>query len=461
MKNKVSSSTLLAILAVGVMTFSGVTVETSMNITFPTLMSEFNIGLGVVQWITTIYLLVLSSVIPISKFLKSRFKTQHLFIIANLLFLIGLLLDAFSPSFYILLLGRVIQGIGTGIALPLMFNIILENVPKEKLGLMMGIGSLITAAASAIGPAFGGAIVTALGWRYIFVILMPVLLISLLIGMFSIPKLIQNDLENSRFDLRSFILIILTFAGLIVGISNISAYPIISYMIYLPIIIGVIALILFVKIQNSSANPILNVSILKNISYAKYVIAFFINQLIILGLAFIVPNYVQIINKSNSSVAGFILLPGAILGAIISPISGILLDRFGAKKPILSGITLMIIPLLLITVFSVNLSNYWFLIAYTFIMIGVGMSYGNIMTQGLSYLKPSLSADGNAILTTVQQFAGAIGTAIVSTIVTKVGQLNTSDNGTFGYTFALAFLMALSLIQFAIIYSTKNKKINS
>ncbi|MCK8607235.1 MFS transporter [Apilactobacillus ozensis] len=459
MKNKLSINVLFAVLSVGVMTFGGVTVETSMNITFPTLMSEFNVGLGTVQWITTLYLLVLSTIIPLSRFLKNKFKTYNLFLFSNVIFVIGLILDAFSPNFFILLLGRFVQGIGTGIALPLMFNIILDNVPKSKLGFMMGVGSLITASASAIGPAFGGLVVNSLGWRYIFILLIPVLLISLLLGSFSIPKTFQNELHDVKFDYGSFVLIILMFAGLIIGISNISENSLLSYQVLIPIIIGVLALIIFTKMQNKSKNPILKVDILKNVSYAKYTVAFFINQLIILGLAFIVPNYIQIINKSSSSLAGLILLPGAIMGAIMSPISGSLLDRMGAKKPILTGIAMVILSLLVLFTLSSNISDTIFLVAYIIVMIGIGMSYGNLMTQGLSYLSSELTSDGNAILTTVQQFAGAIGTAIISTIITSINSSYSGGNATVGFKFALLFLLILGFIQFLAIISTKiNKK---
>lgn len=144
---------LLAIIAAGIMSFSGVVVETAMNVTFPTLMHEFSIGTSLVQWITTGYLLVLALIIPTSAYLKRRFATRTLFTTAIISFLAGTILSAWSPGFYVLLTGRLLQGIGTGIALPLMFNIILEQVPGERLGFMIGVASLITAMAPAVGPA--------------------------------------------------------------------------------------------------------------------------------------------------------------------------------------------------------------------------------------------------------------------------------------------------------------------
>lgn len=182
-ERKIDHKLILSIIAAGIMSFSGVVVETAMNVTFPTLMKEFQVGTSTVQWITTGYLLVLSVIIPASSWLKRRFRTKALFLTANLLFIAGTILCVFAPTFALLLLGRLIQGIGTGIALPLMFNIVLEQAPYDKMGSMIGIASLITAIAPAVGPSLGGMLVNLLGWRMIFVVLLPLLILSLFFGL--------------------------------------------------------------------------------------------------------------------------------------------------------------------------------------------------------------------------------------------------------------------------------------
>lgn len=242
---KIPINVLLAVIATGLMSFCGVIVETSMNISFPTLMKEFNVTTSTVQWMTTIYLLVVAIIVPLSSFLKKNFKTKSLFLCANLLFILGLVIDTLAPVFPILLLGRIIQGLGTGIALPLMFNIILENVPTSKIGLMMGIGTLITAVAPAIGPTFGGLVVNSLGWRYIFVILVPILIISFLLGIKNIEQ--KSQIQKNAFDLLSLIYLIFTFIGLIYGFSNMSNF---NLLIALSFIIGILGLIGFVVRSN-------------------------------------------------------------------------------------------------------------------------------------------------------------------------------------------------------------------
>lgn len=225
-ERKLDAKLILSVIATGIMSFAGVVVETAMNITFPTLMSEFNVGTGTVQWITTGYLLILSIIIPASSWLKRRFKTRTLFTAALTLFLLGTIIDAIAPTFAILLAGRLIQGIGTGIALPLMFNIVLEQAPYDKMGMMMGIGALITALAPAVGPSLGGMLVNAFGWRMIFIVLIPVLLIALFCGTFSIRQV--SPTEKIPFQIPDYILlaagfICFIFATTIVASSQ-SAY---------------------------------------------------------------------------------------------------------------------------------------------------------------------------------------------------------------------------------------------
>ena len=147
-----------AVIATGILSFSGVLIETAMNVTFPTLINEFGLSTSKIQWVTTIYLLVIAITIPLSSYFNERFSARKLFLVANLIFLVGVLTNCFSPNFAMLLFGRLLQGVGTGIGLPLMFHLILTKAPLHKRGMMMGIGTLTTSIAPAIGPTYGGII---------------------------------------------------------------------------------------------------------------------------------------------------------------------------------------------------------------------------------------------------------------------------------------------------------------
>lgn len=449
-QEKIPLKVLLAVIAAGLMSFCGVIVETSMNIAFPTLMKEFNITTSTVQWMTTIYLLAVAIVVPLSSFFKRNFKTKTLFIYANLFFILGVLIDAIAPIFPALLLGRIIQGLGTGIALPLMFNIILENVPESKIGLMMGLGTLITAVAPAVGPTFGGLVVSSLGWRYIFVILLPILIISFFLGIKNINQ--KSPLQKSKFDLLSLIALILTFSGLIFGFSNMSQMNI---TVVLSFAVGIIGLICFILRSNSLAEPLLNLGVLKNHIFSGHLFSFFLFQILSLGFAFILPNYIQLVNGNNATIAGLAVLPAGVVGAILAPLGGKILDEVGARIPILSGVTLANISLIIFTIFSLKLSNtmiIWFYIIY---MLGMGMSFGNIMTDGLKYLSNNDQADGNALFNTLQQFAGATGTSVVSAIIAQSqnnSHLSTATSTAIGTQHAFIVLVILGLINFFILF---------
>ncbi|MQS98019.1 DHA2 family efflux MFS transporter permease subunit [Companilactobacillus halodurans] len=447
---KIPLNVLLAVLAAGLMSFCGVIVETSMNIAFPTLMREFSIKTSTVQWMTTIYLLVVAIVIPLSSFLKKNFKTKALFIVANLLFILGVALDAIAPIFPLLLLGRVIQGLGTGIALPLMFNIILENVPESKIGLMMGLGTLITAIAPAIGPTFGGLVVNSLGWRYIFVILLPILIISFILGVKNIHQ--KSQIQKVKFDLLSLCTLILTFGGLIVGFSNMSQM---SLLVVASFIIGILGLVGFVVRSKKVDNPLLNLNILKGHLFRGHVASFFMIQILSLGLSFILPNYIQLVNHDNATVAGLAVLPASLVGAILAPLGGKILDEVGARIPILSGITLATISLILFTIFSLHLNNTLIIFIYIIYMFGMGVSYGNIMTDGLKYLSNKTQADGNAIFNTLQQFAGAVGTSVVAAIISLSqdnASLSTAVSTAIGSRNALIILVIIALISWIVLF---------
>lgn len=206
------------IIATGLMSFCGVLVETAMNVSFPTLMRDFNVSTNVVQWMTSIALLTVSIIVPISAALKRSYPARSLFLAANLAFLTGLVIDASAPNFGLLLGGRVIQGIGTGIALPLMFNIILDQIPKQQIGLMMGFGNMITGIAPALGPTFGGIVIQRWGWRWVFLLLVPVVLISLALGLWGIPR--DDGHHRMAVDQPSFLAITLFFSGMTVAFSN-------------------------------------------------------------------------------------------------------------------------------------------------------------------------------------------------------------------------------------------------
>ena len=393
-QEKISAKVLFAIFATGILSFCGVAGETAMNITFPILMKEFEINTATVQWVTTIYLLVVACAVPLSAYLKRSFKMKSIFLVGNLLSVLGVLIDFLAPSFGFVVLGRLVQGMGVGFALPLMFNIILEQVPKRKIGLMMGVGTLI---------------------RSIFFVQFPILLASLVAGLRSIEQI--SKVKRETLDIMSLLAIIASFLGLILGIHGLADHAFFSFSVLGWLVIGFLGLILLVWRSNRLETPIINLAILKNHLLTGHVLAFFTFQLGSLAMSFLLPNYVQLVNHSNTTLAALMLLPGAIIGAGFAPFSGLILDKLGARKPILLGAAFILLAHFHFTLFGLKLTNGLILIFYMIFMTGMGLAFGNIMTNGQKQLSLEEQPDANAIFNTLQQFAGAVGTTLASLIV--------------------------------------------
>ena len=456
MQRKLDAKLICSIFAAGLMSFSGVLIETAGNVTFPVLMNDFHVNMATVQWMTTGYLLVASIIMPLSAYLKRNFSSRKLFVTAAVLFICGLLIDAVANQFIFLVLGRVIQGAGAGIAIPLMFNIILERTPLDKIGLLMGIGTMITAVAPALGPTFGGLVVNTLGWRYIFIFIIPVMIISLIMGLTSITGE-NGQVKHTKLDVVGFISIALTFIGLIFAFSNLSTILQKPLMFISPLVIGIISLMVFIKHSLNTSNPLINIRVFKKTKFTQGITAYFIFQVNTLGLSFILPNYVQIVNHSTAMTAGLLLLTGGLVGAIMSPISGRLLDNYGAQKPIMTGAVFEIIGGLLYCIFASSLTSGKIILFYAITMLGIGLVMGDTMTASIGQLAESENTDGNGLFNMAQQFAGAVGTAIISAIMQFVEQTSSQTSVTGKYIAAaqvgFIFILMIVLIGVYLLYA--------
>ncbi len=456
MQRKLDAKLICSIFAAGLMSFSGVLIETAGNVTFPVLMNDFHVNMATVQWMTTGYLLVASIIMPLSAYLKRNFSSRKLFVTAAVLFICGLLIDAVANQFIFLVLGRVIQGAGAGIAIPLMFNIILERTPLDKIGLLMGIGTMITAVAPALGPTFGGLVVNTLGWRYIFIFIIPVMIISLIMGLTAITGE-TGQVKHTKLDVVGFISIALTFIGLIFAFSNLSTILQKPLMFISPLVIGIISLMVFIKHSLNTSNPLINIRVFKKTKFTQGITAYFIFQVNTLGLSFILPNYVQIVNHSTAMTAGLLLLTGGLVGAIMSPISGRLLDNYGAQKPIMTGAVFEIIGGLLYCIFASSLTSGKIILFYAITMLGIGLVMGDTMTASIGQLAESENTDGNGLFNMAQQFAGAVGTAIISAIMQFVEQTSSQTSVTGKYIAAaqvgFIFILMIVLIGVYLLYA--------
>ncbi len=415
-ERRLDARLIISVLALGLMSFTAILFETAMNVIFPTLMQEFDIPTSTVQWVTTINLMTLAIVIPTSSWLTKRFKMKHLFIASWLFFTFGTLLGLWSPSFSVLLIGRVLQGISGGISIPLMNIIILEQVPFKNTATIMGIATLVIVLGPALGPAFGGFIVGIASWRMIFGSMLPLLALS---GIFGITCIRQSRaLQRAPFDIVSFLLLGISFLCIIYPTSVISHVGISSPIIWGLLLVAVVLLTIFVKHARKVEKPLLNLDILKTPTFTYCLIALLLAQFATLSRGFMIPNLFQLHGGVSAFVAGFIVLPACIISALMNPFSGRIYDTIGPKIPVTIGFILILIDLALEMFFMVHVTAYTMMAICVIYCVGQSLALGNTTTFALRNLPGDQYGDGTAVINTLQQLFGAIGTAVASTLIT-------------------------------------------
>lgn len=412
-KNK-EIKNIIAVLVVSMMSFVGILTETSLNVTFPIMMKQFRVSLDTVQWTTTGYLLMIAIIMVTTSYLNERFTAKQQFSAACIGFIVGSLISAAAPNFVILLVGRLISALGAGLSTPLMFNLITEVMPRQKWGVYMGIAGLVVAMAPTLGPAFGGAITYYFNWRLIFIIVVILALIVFVIGLAVIGK--YHEQVKGSFDWLNFIVLALAFICLTLGVNQISK-GLKNWKLWLLLALAIIFFGTFVKLSQKSDKKLLDLAVFHDRAFLFGSAAYFLLQFINIGISFVLPNYVQIVQKQSSLIGGLILLPGSILAGLLNPFFGKLYDTVGAKLPLYLGGSLMMLSCLLFAIFGLNLSTILIVFIYGLMMLGHRMSFSNTLAESLKLQTGHLRADATAVCQTSQQLAGSMGTTILAAII--------------------------------------------
>lgn len=443
----VSHRTQLAILSAGLLTFVGILVETSMNVTFPTLIKTLHVSLSTVQWLTSGYLLMVTLVMSTTAFLLRRFNTRLLFRAAICCALAGTLLCIWAPNFPILFAGRLLQALATGVSTPLMFHLILTTIPQAHLGIYVGMASVVTSLAPALGPTYGGLLTYYASWRMIFWLVMPIILLVWFMGEATIR--VKAHPTADRFDFLGFLLLALGLFSLIEVLDQFTAAGV-TGAFWAYVIALIIAIIGMGRHLKHTHSPLLNFSLFKNAGIRARAINFFILQFSNIGIAFVIPIFAENVLHTNASVAGLLLLPGSLIGAAVSPIGGALYDRFGARRLLLTSNAAMFVGAVLLGSFTHQLNIPLIVGFYIIFRAGFNLGFGNTMSDASTMVSGSAKADINALFNTLQQYAGSLGTASLSAIITFQNRLSPSGADATGSQIDFMLLAVLAVLTFMV-----------
>lgn len=399
--------------------FIGMFSEMSLNVALSKLMAELSVTAATIQWLTTGYMLVISILVPVSALLLQTFTTRQLFNTAVLSFIIGTLICAVSPTFAILLTGRLIQAAGTGLLIPLMFNTVLTLTPVHKRGSVMGLIGLVVMFAPAIAPTIAGLIIQKLHWHWLFWVLLPFLVAILLIGS-PFMKNISN-ITKPKIDPLSIVLSTIGFGGVVYGFSSAGEgeHGWTSPTTMFSIIIGIVVLLVFVWRQLKMKQPMLNLTAFKFPMFTIGVVLVMVSMMVSFSFLLLMPMYLQQALLLSTFVAGLVLLPGGVLNGAMSIVTGRLFDKVGPKPLVIPGLIIAIVALWLFTGINTATTVTTIIILHCILQIGTSLVMMPAQTNGLNSLPKSLYPHGTAIMNTLQQLAGAIGTALCVAVMTS------------------------------------------
>lgn len=451
MVNHVDKRTNLSITGTAGLAFCGVLLETSLNVTFPEMSEYFKAGLSTVQWLTTGYLLVVALTVLAAAWLEHSFTSRTLILTSLVIFLVSDLMCILAPYFSILLIGRLLQGISTGIALPLVFSLIMKKIPLHIQGRYVGSAGMAVALAPSLGPTFGGSVIQFSSWRTIFLIVLP---IELVFGLIALATADKESVHVEPFAWSQFILLGIFLTGLTLGLSTLDSPGLLTWS---SLIIALLALAGGVYALTHQKKSLIRTAVFSNRTFTLALILYFLVQFVQIGLTFVLPNMAQSVLGSSSTVAGLLLLPGSLLSALCQPITGGFLDGHGIRGLLGVGSLAFFLSATGFLVLSRNLSIPLMILLYACYMVGQACVFNNLLTLGLQHISPELIPDGNALFNTLQQYSGAASTGILAAIITgapKVGGIQgRSQAFQFGATWAFVFVFLIVLVNLLVTWA--------
>lgn len=408
--------------------------ETIMSVAIPELMHDLKIDERAAQWLTTVFMLTMAIVIPITGFLLQRFNTRPVFIAAMTLFSSGTLIAALAPGFSVLLIARVVQASGTAIMMPLLMTTVMTLVPAAIRGKTMGNISIVISVAPAIGPTISGAILTTLSWRWMFWLVLPIALTMLFIGY----KLVKNVSETRKIplDVTSVVLSAFGFGGLIYGLSlvgsNTSGTAVGTWILWGSFGIGTVSLITFVLRQlrlQRDDRALLDLRTFKSSIFSASIITMSISMFALFGTIILLPIYLQQVLGLLPVQVGLLLLPGGLVMGLLALAVGRLYDKFGPRPLVVPGSILVSSVFWVLSTVTENTPVALVLSAHIALSIGLSLLFTPLFSSGLGSVRPSLYSHASATVGTIQQVSGAIGAATFITVMSiQTVALSASDN---------------------------------
>ena len=393
---------------------------TVVSVALNTFQEEFNATAAEVAWTMTAYTLALASVIPLTGWAADRFGTKRLYLLAVALFTAGSVLCAAATSLEMLVLFRVLQGLGGGMLMPLGMTILTRAAGPERVGRVMAVLGIPMLLGPIFGPILGGALIESASWHWIFLINLPIGIAAIVYAWIVLPK---DDVEPSEtFDWLGMLLLSPGLAAFLFGVSSIPEEgTAMAPKVLVPMILGAVLIAAFVPwaLAKRNIHPLVELRLFKNRNLTVAIIAMTLFAIAFFGASLLFPLYFIQVRGEGTLATGWLLAPQGVGAMITMPIAGILADKIGPGKIVLVGITVITVGMAMFTQIEAD-TSYVYILGALFIMgLGMGGTMMPIMTAALATLTAHNVARGSTLLNITQQVAASIGTALFSVILTN------------------------------------------
>ena len=391
--------------------------ETALNVALNAVMEDLHVDERTVQWLTTAFMLTMAVVIPVTGWLLERITTRAAFILAMSLFTAGTLICAVAPVFPLVLAGRVVQASGTAVMMPLLMTTIMQLVPPAHRGAVMGNVSLVISVAPALGPTLAGFILQFTSWRGVFGTMVPIGLAMLIAGALRIANV--NEPVRIPLDAVSIPLTVLGFGGLVYGLSLIGDASVPLAELVGAFAVGAGALVAFVWRQlllGRGDRALLDLRAFQHVAFTISLVVMALAMMALFGTIIILPLLLQKALHLPPLTVGLILLPGGLVMGVLGPVVGRLYDRVGPRPLMLPASVVVAGVFWLLSTIQPD-TSWWFVVAaHVAMSASFAFMFTPLFTIALGSLPKQLYTHGSAIVGTVQQLAGALGTAVFVTV---------------------------------------------
>lgn len=413
--------------------------QTMMVTALPVIQGDLKVSLNAVQWLTTGYTLIIGIVTPLSSNMYEKFSNRHVFIGIIGTFIIGTLIGCFATNFASLLIARLVQACASGILMTLQMTTMISIYPIEKRGSILGLSSLVISAAPAIGPTISGLILEFLPWRWLFILVLPFMLLAFIVGYFKLP-----NFSTPRPIKIDYISVLISLVGSALALGSLTVFQINLWYGLVMLVCGLLIIALFTKRQLHLKNPMLKVQIFTYPSFRWMTLVGIFAFMVLLGTEQLMPIYTEKIIGMGSFLSGLILLPGAICNAIAASFVGRWYDQYGPKWLITIGAIIMLISSIPLVMVNQHSSVAGLTIAYTFRMIGNAFVFSPALSEAFSDLSQAENSHGTALNNTLRQVFGAVSVTLCVVIANTPASLVTGIRYGMWATVIMVILMLLS-----------------